>query len=411
MRALLFGRVAARHGVVRLARRVVDSQRQNGLGAALVAAYGLLAARPCLAGPARGEAAAPIWAMAIYANERRAVAWLASCVGQGRIAGGRRPGLSVASDLVRAALGRPGRRFLRTVRRFCRRHDFLVACRASTAIASALLARAALQRDPPAAVLVTSDYNAQHVGLAWAARSLGLPAILLKSTQPTHLSPALICTLAILDGEAALDAYRRKGAVRCEVVFKGIEGESRPLRADGLRRPAPTIGVFLPKEVDVDALRAQLVGAQRRFSPARILIRPHPNFLAPRSLDGLDVPGLPIELLAANATPGDDAARCDWVVADETSNVALAVLKAGVPCVVTRGLVPRFEGGSDLYGFVAAGLAPFCESLAELDQERAARFFDAGWEQRFRRWDAGFGLDRAEIESGVRQAVLGVLRH
>ena len=34
----------------------------------------------------------------------------------------------------------------------------------------------------------------------------------------------------------------------------------------------------------------------------------------------------------------DVARRCDWVIADENSNVHLPVLKLGIPTVVVKGL-------------------------------------------------------------------------
>ena len=70
------------------------------------------------------------------------------------------------------------------------------------------------------------------------------------------------------------------------------------------------------------------------------------------------------------------ARQCDWVVADENSNVHLPVLKLGIPTVAVRNLGLYPESRSDLYGFAASGiLFPPVRSIRDVRAEALVAFF------------------------------------
>ena len=107
-----------------------------------------------------------------------------------------------------------------------------------------------------------------------------------------------------------------------------------------------------------------------------------------------------------SASLPDVARQCDWVIADENSNVHLPVLKLGIPTVVVKGLGLYPESRSDMYGFAGDGDRV---SSRRFDREvRAAEFkafFDDGWVARFRQYDASYLRPQAEIQAEVRQAI------
>jgi hypothetical protein len=410
-RSLLFERLAARSRGIRAARWLTHGPLRGSLwSAALVVGYGLASARICLAAPA-----ADIWALATYPNDRRQVDYVARCVD-----GGARIACSpVGTELARKALRRefwrgvaPGlRRLTRIARCLTRRNEFLVACRMTCALACALLARRALDGSGVRGVLVSSDYNAETVGLAWAARGLGVPTIFVSHAPPHELSPPLDFTLAILDGNAAIETYQAKGSIGANWVFKGVEGETRPLDLAALGRSRPSIGFFMPKEVLWAGLDRMISEALQRFEPTRILIRWHPNMMEPRP--GVDWQHRArVEDGATHTTPAEEAVRCDWVVADENSSVQLAVLKAGVPVVPVRGLALVPEEDADLYGLVRDGLVPPpLTSLVDFDPGWLAAFYAAGWRERMARQDGAFLRSRAVVDRDVREAVLEALEN
>ncbi len=94
------------------------------------------------------------------------------------------------------------------------------------------------------------------------------------------------------------------------------------------------------------------------------------------------------------------ARQCDWVIADENSNVHLPVLKLGIPTVVVKGLGLYPESRSDMYGFAADGVVfPPVRSISEIRAAEFKAFFDDGWVGRFRQYDASY-LRPAGRDSG-----------
>jgi hypothetical protein len=409
-RILLFDTMASRSRVIRMARWATHGPlRGTWPAAGVVGAYGFVSA--LISGAVPPARQGGIWSLALYENERRQVDYVSACFGRRHFARARLSLRSLTSASFRRifglALAGGGLRFLRAVRRICRRHRFHVACRMSSALAGALVAKAALPRTGVRAVLVASDYNAEAVGLSWAARELGLPTVFVAHSHTHALSPPLDFSLAILDGEAALEAYRAKGPVKAAVVFKGIEGDTRPLRADGLARTNPVIGFFLPKEPVWPLVATLLADAKSGFAPARLLVRWHPNAMKEPQLS--DVPGVDTDLVEAcprGSSVAEDARRCDWVIADENSNVHLAVLKAGVPTVPIVGLAVFPEERPDYYGFVAGGIVPPARlSLRDFRPESLVPFFAQGWPEQFRRYDAAYASNPEAGEAAVREAV------
>lgn len=394
-RRMLFDRLAAWRRDVQLARWLTHGPlRGTWISTLLVAAFGAFSARSCWAAPRRH-----VWGLASHANDQRQIDYVASCIGTERVGSGW------GNPIAALPLLRPRRvqRYARCVHHLSRRHGFLVACRLSSALACALAADRALARSGVRAVLVSSDYDAPAVGLTWAARRRSLATLYVSHAPPHALSPPLHFDLAILDGEAALAAYAAKGTVRAQCVFKGIEGETRPLDPEAPGRPHPTIGFFMPKEVLWPAFLRMLDEAGR-LEPARMVVRWHPNMMEapPRLAD--------VESSPRGSSAADDARRCDWVVADENSSVQLAVLKAGVPVVPVRGLALVPPEDADLYGLVKDGVVPPpLDSLADLDATALAAFYAGGWRDRLARFDGGFGRTRSEVDAAVRDAVLRVI--
>jgi hypothetical protein len=348
-------------------------------------------------------------AVAKHVNARRQVARISAWLGPGVCV---RVQSELALRTVLSNLASPMSpnarlsKILRIVRVLDRRHGFLVACRGAAAIAWYTQSRAILQACRCDAVLVSSDSNPEEVGFTAAARALGIPRVFVSHAYPTPFSPPLDFTLAILEGAAAVRARLKKGPVGGAIVFAGVEGQSAPLDSTRIDRTHPVIGIFAPKALSWTTLASIVDDCRRRFSARQIVIRWHPSRLDPaKHLHRLgDLSG--IEESPMSAALPDVACRCDWVIADENSNVHLPVLKLGIPTVAVKGLGLYPESRADMYGFAAAGIVfPPVTSVKDVDPQAFKRFFVDGWVERFRQYDASYLRPENEVALEVRQAV------
>lgn len=400
-RVALFERVRRRSPAIRLATWIYD-RLPHGLSSLLAAGYGTYERAKFMRTPDR-----PVLAHAVHATYRPALAHLADCTGNEHVAWVRaeRPGPRAMLRVLRDARSEWGRRkALGIVQRMNRRHGFLTTTRVAAAIGWYLAGRSVLQRSDVRVVLVSSDYTPESVGLARAARALGGKAVFATHTHPHRLSPPLDFDLTVLDGDAALRDYETIGSVRGEVMFRGVEGAASPLEVHRLRAERPVIGLFLPKEVAWPAVEHVVRSARACFSPQRFLVRWHPNMLAARRLPA-NVDGSDIEALEPATTLTAAARRCDWVFADQASNVHLGTLRAGTPSIPVQGLSATADT-EDYFGFIRRGvLPPAWSGECAPVSDWIVHFEAADWPDRFRRFDASYMGDRAQLERAIGERI------
>jgi hypothetical protein len=376
--------------------------------ALLVSGYGL-AALASIAPPRNRRAR--VVAVAGHENARHQVARVMAWIGTGDCdwlrtgAGALADPRSLPAKAALLARGRAGT-VLRIVRTIDRRHGFLVACRAAAAIGWYARGRALLAAVRPGAVLVSSNSNPEEVAFVAAARALGIPQVFVSHAYPTPFSPPLDFTLSMLEGEAAVEAHRRKGPIAGDVLVVGIGGDSAPLDPGRFEKPGPVIGVFTPKAVSWPTFAAIVEDCRQHFGARRVVIRWHPSMLEPPRLAAVlgDVAGV-VES-PRTALLEEVAHQCDWVVADENSNVHLPVLKLGIPTIAIRRLGLYPDSRSDLYGFIAGGVVFAADGrLRDVEPAALAAFFSDGWVERFREYDASYFRPADAIGGEVRRVV------
>ena len=130
-----------------------------------------------------------------------------------------------------------------------------------------------------------------------------------------------------------------------------------------------------------DAGGASSTTAVEHFGARRIVIRWHPSMLEPPHLSRYltDLSG--VEESPRTAALRDVAGQCDWVIADENSNVHLPVLKLGIPTVAVKalGLYPESRVGHvRIRRRTASCFRPF-RRFATSDADALAAFFEDGW--------------------------------
>ena len=409
-RQTLFATVMHSNRSVRLAYGLHEWLGGTWLSALLVSSYGLATFLSIAPSRRRG---ARVLVVARHANARRQVARVASWIGPDECGWVRTEVKALFSPSVLAGLAVLSRgrlvRTLRIVRALDVRHGFLVACRAASVMAWYARAKVMLDVHRPGAILVSSDTHPEELGFAAAARAMKIPQVFVSHAYPTPVSPPLDFSLSILEGEAAVHARRRKGPIKGEIVLAGVEGDSAPLDPVRIRRTRPAIGIFPPKAVCWPTLAAMIGECRDYFQCSQIVIRWHPSMLEPSRLAEFldDLSGV-VES-PRMACLADIARQCDWVIADENSNVHLPVLKLGIPTVAVRGLGLFPESRSDQYGFVASGIIfPPVDSIRDVRADALIAFFSNGWAARFAQYDALYLRPSAAIGSEVRRAIWGL---
>lgn len=411
-RQAVFDYLAGHRAPVRVARQVYGLLPGRA-SSVLVGGYGLAAFLGVrMPRPSR------VVAVGAYRNEERQFAELERILGEpiGRVVLGPRHALHPASLAALARSLRDQRALLRVaaaeVDRINRAHgNMLVGCRVAAAAGHTLRFLDALPGSGAQVVLVSSDSNPYAMGAAEAATALGLATAYVTHGHIPDGPPAIDFDLTIVDGPAVLRVYDESQGRQGASVFRGAEGEQRPLSTAGLRAGRPlTVGLFCSLIVDFDVLRATLDRLVHHLRPARVLLRLHPNLTIrdPRALDRLQL-GRPhlagvVEVSDGATVLTADAARCDLVVAGESS-AHLSILKYGVPTVHLRGLdlVPH-----DFYRFLAEKIVPAVDPVESLDPLALARFYeDPGWAARFRGFDASYGV--GSLDAAVRAALHALL--
>jgi hypothetical protein len=408
VRRALFARLRATSTAVRLACWL-HAHLPGPLSSLLVSSYGvkswLTIRRP-------DKAPCDLLAVGVHANARRRISDIAATYDPNRVRVLRtktsvllRP--ATITRLAQLAVSRQTRRAFRLIDRINRRGDFLVSCRVASVIGCYAASRQALTAAPVGGVLVSSDSNPEEVGLVAAARSRSLPSVFVSHAYTTSVSPQLNFSLSILEGEAAVDAYSRKGPIRGRVFLGGVEGQSTPMDPSRLKRARPAIGIFAPKVIVWPVFAEMIDDCRRHFQARAIVIRWHPSMLEDPALRTHldDVSGI-VETAATDSL-ASVAARCDWIVANASSNVHLQVLKMGIPTVAIRQIGVTSE---DLYGFVANRVVlPPVAALRQLSPDDAMSFYGQDWIARFRRYDAAYLKPESEVMAELRQALQNLL--
>ncbi len=408
-RQILFANLMQSRPFVRFVYGLHQRMRGTWGSTALVSCYGLAALLTIA--PARNRRAR-VLVLAKHENARRQVARIAAFLGAAEC-GWVRTGaktLASGSSLAGLVLCSSRRRLVRTwrvVRAIDSRHGFLVSCRAAGAIAWYGRAMAVLGAEKPRAILVSSDSNPEEVGFAGAAGALAIPRVFVSHAYPTPLSPPLDFSLSILEGEAAVRARREKGPITGEVMLGGIEGDSAALDSRRFSRASPAIGIFTPKAIAWPKLATVIDDCRQHFGASKIVVRWHPSMLQPPRLARLLSDRSGIVESPRTATLEEVTRQCDWVIADENSNVHLQVLKLGTPTVAVSGLGLYPTSHADQYGFATSRVVyPPVQSIRDVEPAALAAFFSGSWSARFQEYDASYLRPPEAVASEVREAIL-----
>ncbi len=413
VRQSLFGALRQTSAMVRAICWLHRRLGQTKASSILVAAYGLKSWLAIFEGRNRSPRLVTI---AVHANAKRRVTQVAAAYGEDHV-NYLRTGMSALLRLSNILLllnllqsPRSLSRCFGLIHRINRRHDFLVSCRIAGLLGCYARSKHLLSGLRPVGVLVSSDSNPEEVGLVAAAKSLSIATIFASHAYTTSVSPRLSFNLSILEGEAAVEGYRRKGGVSGTIFLGGVEGASKPMQPRRLERAAPLIGIFPPKVVNWPVFADMIDDCRLRFGARQIIIRWHPSMIGyTRLADVLpNFSGIVETLKTAGLY--EVASQCDWAIADAGSNVHLQVLKLGIPTIAVAriGILPQSE--ADIYGFVANRIVfPPVSSLRNLPVDEAVSFYSGEWADRFRVYDEGYLKPETVMTATLRETLRTLL--
>jgi hypothetical protein len=405
-RQQIFAELTRRKWVIRFVMSVHRILGKSWLSTALVALYGLKSFMAIGMPRVHGS----ILTTARYRNEERQLDYLSQVCGKGLFS---RIDLNLATlfnpfnwGAALLALLRPHgvARYLKIVHQYNQGGDFLVACRVASTVGYFARFLRLLKGSSATATLVTSDSNPYAMGLSYAGRALGLKSIYITHGHIPDSPPVLDFDLSILDGQAVLDVYRESGPEPGVVVFKGAEGDYRPMDVSGLQNShSMTVGVFLSLLVDWESFANVLERLQSTLNPKKLILRLHPNQLMQDPIaHKIAARWDNLRLSNGHSILNDDAGECDLVFA-AGSSCHLSVLKFGVPTVSLSGLdvVPH-----DFYRFIGRGIVPHVDTIDELDVAWVGNFFSQpDWVARFHVFDAAYPAQQEECNDAVKNAV------
>jgi hypothetical protein len=346
-------------------------------------------------------------AVARRPNERKAIEHLKRLEPRREFADlvvGWRPGSILHAVTTRmGSLGRDCRRAARLARALTRRYGVFRALRAVELVAYYqryyhLLAEGRFQL-----AVMSSHSNPHGVALNLAARRLRIPIVLITHGMPIRPIARLDYDLAIHECQASRRVYEEAGCLMDHVVVKSRRCDHAPMHlplpAQGL-----TAGVFLSKDGVADRVLSSVRTLLADAAVQRVIVRPHPVNLwrgLERSIGSLHDPRVCVR---SSASLPDDLARCDLVVAGN-STVLLDAVVAGRPACYLRGLD---HGPYDVQDFVKDGLVYEWDGVSAVDRAAVARFYQHdAWPRTLRRY-ADVDRGESDVAAEVRAALDGV---
>lgn len=205
---------------------------------------------------------------------------------------------------------------------------------------------AILREERPRALVFANDHSAPIRAFAWAARTRGIPTIYIQHASISTFFPPLIYDLSLLEGQVALDTYRRCGPLTGIVELVGMPkfDPYLPYRNEGkeIRRIGVCTNMLDKPEKVLELLEALCA----RFPDLAISYRPHPR-------DRRRIP-IPKSISVSDAQREGVfpfLTKQDLIIAGDTSTHLEATLLN-----VTSLYYPMHDNVDDYYGFVANGV-------------------------------------------------------
>tara|TARA_R110001583_G_scaffold82491_1_gene218771 strand:- start:8471 stop:9715 length:1245 start_codon:yes stop_codon:yes gene_type:complete len=204
----------------------------------------------------------------------------------------------------------------------------------------------------PRAIVFTNDHLVEARSMLLAANSLDVPTFYIPHASVSEYFPPLEFTYSLLDGQDALDKYRKCGPINSNVELLGMPKFDKYVGEVNVANTVKSVGIaynMVDKVEDVLKL-AKLIKAN--ISEVELILRPHPGDT--RSFEK------EIEEITLSDSKKEDAfsflKKIDVLISGESSIHLEAVLLNVYPLYYSFSPNNRY----DYYGYIKKGLVePF----------------------------------------------------
>jgi hypothetical protein len=389
----------AQYGILRFLSRLVERTRRTLIPPAITL-LGALKSFLYVRDPAPGGRA--VW-VARLANERRVIEPFISLLPELEWREVRLDWRFNARDVLRLAstFAITLRRIIRLSRRLHLRHPGFKVLRVAELLGFYMRYRRVLVRERYSLAVMSSHSNPHGIAFNIAARSAGIPVVLITHGMPVRPVANLSFDLAIVHCHDAVGAYEDGGCQLGRVLVHGRR-QHQAAMPDGPLPARIVVGIFLCKDVNESRLRTLVQRLRADERVARILVRPHPfNMWAGLARWIAECADERISL-STGRDVFQDIVASDVVLAGNSSVHIEAVL-AGRP----SAYVPGFDHATpDMHRLVANGLIPSIGDDLRFDPEAMLQFYRrAEWPGILQRF-----ANVNESEAEVAANAAGVMR-
>ena len=222
--------------------------------------------------------------------------------------------------------------------------------------------RRALRHYRPRAVVFSNDHNDDARALLLACRAEGVPTAYVQHASVSAIFPPLGFDLSLLEGQDALDKYRRCGPVRGRVELVGMPKADAYLSQKNIRPGIQNVGLACNIHDPLPALATALAYLMQELPGLRFTLRPHPS--DPRDFGPLrnQLPALRWSDSRRENVFAFLHAHDALVAADTSTHLEATLLNLA-------SVYYQFGPNAlinDYYGYVAHGLVDAAHNLPEL---------------------------------------------
>ena len=214
--------------------------------------------------------------------------------------------------------------------------------------------------------IVSSDHSMRTRIVAYAAKSCEIKSVYIQHASVSTDFPRLIFDYALLEGNDALDKYKKIGNIDSDIFLLGslkLGGEKKINN----NRTIQTIGVCIDLVSDLSIVDDLIVELLRHFSSINIILRPHPREERLNSIRNLQVKHN-ISISYSNKIDVIHfLEKVDCIVSGESNIHLEATLMNIIPIYYSFSI--HRNSTKDVYGFIANKLIKYmANDLQELNE-------------------------------------------
>lgn len=209
-------------------------------------------------------------------------------------------------------------------------------------------------------IVLTNDHNIKPLGLLLAAKNTAVKSYYIQHASVSEVFPKLLPDVALLEGQQAVDTYKKIGSLAKVQQLVGIA------RMDGLlayKKECKTenlsVGICLKPYYSEALLNELITVVKNSKAVSRIVLRPHPGNSEKfyKFLESFDV-----EISnARKERPHEFIKNIDVMVSGESSIILEAALMK-VKTIYIDDAVAQY----DLYGFIKNGITTPVSSIQDI---------------------------------------------